>query len=122
AAVFDAAGGSTRYAYDGERQQTEVQGPGRRTEGIAWGGFRRIIATTNPVGDVVRYRYTREGALAEVVNELGEIHRLRRDLAGRLVREETFDGRTMGYKRDNTGRVVQSDICGDVTEFVYNEA
>jgi RHS repeat-associated protein len=122
AAAYDAGGGVTRYTYDGERRRTEIQGPGQRTVGLAWGGFHRLVARTSPDGQVVRFRYNREGGLTEVCNELGELHRFRRNGAGLVVQEDTFDGRRIAYRHDHAGRVVRTDVAGESVEHVYDAA
>jgi RHS repeat-associated protein len=111
-----------RYVYDGERRRTEIHGPGRRSVAMAWGGFHKLVARTDPNGAQVAFRYDREGQLVEVVNELGERHRLRRNGAGLLVREETFDGRLISYKHDKAGHVVREDVAGEITTLAYNAA
>ncbi len=122
ASVFYTDGSATRYTYDGERRVTEIQGPGQRTLGLAWGGFGRLVQKTNAAGGVVRFRHNREGELTEVHNELGELHRLHRDGAGMVTREETFDGRAITYHRDHVGRVVRSEVAGEITEYTYDAA
>ena len=122
AAVVDPTGGVTRYTYDGERRRTEVQGPGRRTLGLTWGGFHKLVAATRADGRVARARYDREGELLEIENELGEIHALARNGAGRVVRERTFDGRSIAYRYDKAGRIVRIDAAGEITERTYDAA
>jgi RHS repeat-associated protein len=111
-----------RYVYDGERRRTEIQGPGRRTVGLAWGGFHKLVRRTDPNGATVGFRYDREGRLLELINELGERHRLVRSRAGHVEREETFDGRQISYKHDRAAHVVRVEVVGEVTEHEYNAA
>jgi RHS repeat-associated protein len=120
AAVFEVDGGVTRYTYDGERRRCEIQGPGQRTAGLTWGGFMRVVARTNALGDAARFRYNREGELTQVVNENGEVHKILRNGAGLVVGEETFDGRRLAHRRDANGRVVRSEIAGEITEYAYD--
>jgi RHS repeat-associated protein len=122
AAVYDAEGGVTRYKYDGERHRTEIQGPGRRTIGLVWGGFHKLVGTTGADVEIARLRYNREGELTEVHNGLGDLHRLTRNGAGLVVGEETFDGRRIGYRRDKVGRVVRVEAAGEITEHAFNAA
>jgi RHS repeat-associated protein len=122
ATVHQADESVIRYGYDGERRRTEVQGPGRRTVGLAWAGFHKIVRRTDPNGATVAFRYDREGRLTDVVNELGERHRLVHDRGGLVVREETFDGRHISYKHDKAARVVRVEVAGEITEHEYNAA
>jgi RHS repeat-associated protein len=122
ASVLHADKSVVRYGYDGERRRTEIHGPGRRTVGIAWGGFHKIVRRTDPNGATVAFRYDREGRLTDVVNELGERHRLVRNRAGHVEREETFDGRHISYKHDKAARVVREEVAGEITEHAYNAA
>jgi RHS repeat-associated protein len=120
AAVFEADGGATRYTYDGEQRRCEIQGPGQRTAGRTWGGFMCVVAKTNAMGDTARFRYSREGALTQVVNENGEVHEILRNAAGLVVGEETFDGRRLTYRRDAAGRVTRSETAAEITDYAYD--
>jgi len=113
----------TRYTYDRERRVSEIQGPGQRTLGLAWGGFGRLVQKTDAAGGVVRFRYNREGELTEVLQRAGRgppaPARRRRpgDRARRPSTDEPSSTATI-----EPGRVVRSEIAGEVTAHVYEAA
>ncbi len=90
--------------YDAEGNVVEQLDAQNRLVKMRYGGLRRLVEHTDPMGHSVRLEYDVEEDLVAVENQLGERYSFERDRAGRVTTETGFDQRTHRYFYDGTGR------------------
>lgn len=84
--------------------------------------LNRVIAVTDPAGNVSRTEYNALGLVAARIDALGRRTEFTYDVVGALVRTDFPDGtfETLGY--DASGNVIsRTDQIGQITTFEYDE-
>lgn len=92
------------------------------TTAFAYDARNRVVATTDPLGNMSRVEYNAIGKVAAQIDALGRRTSFSYDEVGALVRIDYADGSFETISYDASGNVAsKTDAAGRITRFEYDE-